>query len=84
MCGLALVMGIVTGGGAVLFRALIGFIHNLMFLGHASFGYDANLFTLPSPWGAWVILVPVSRVARRHLHRQYLRTGSEGPRRSRR
>jgi CIC family chloride channel protein len=57
---LALIVGIVTGFGAVAFRDLIGFIHNLMFLGQASFHYDANLFTpTPSPWGAGVILVPV-------------------------
>lgn len=43
----------------MVFRALIGFIHNLFFFGHASFAYDANMFTPPSPWGALVILVPV-------------------------
>jgi chloride channel protein, CIC family len=56
---LAFVVGIVTSVGAVLFRALIGFIHNLLFLGQLSVGFDANLFTPPSPWGAFVILVPV-------------------------
>ncbi|HEV2097349.1 MAG TPA: chloride channel protein, partial [Stellaceae bacterium] len=30
-----------------------------MFLGLPSMRYDANLFTPPSPWGAFVILVPV-------------------------
>jgi CIC family chloride channel protein len=59
ICGLALVMGIVTGCGAVLFRALIGLVHNLLFLGHASFLYDTSLFTPASPWGIWIILVPV-------------------------
>jgi CIC family chloride channel protein len=59
LCFLSLVVGIVTGLGAVLFRALIGFVHNVMFLGHLSFYYDSSLFTPPSPWGAWVILVPV-------------------------
>mgnify|MGYP001216254420 FL=1 len=59
MCGLALAMGIVTGAGAVLFRALIGLIHNVLFLGEFSFAYEANLFTPPSPWGIWVIAVPV-------------------------
>ena len=59
LCILALGVGVVTGGGAVLFRALIGFIHNLLFLGSPSFVYDANLFTPPSPWGMLVILVPV-------------------------
>ena len=41
------------------FAALIGFVHNILFLGHASFVYDASVFTPPSPWGALVILVPV-------------------------
>lgn len=59
ICGLALVVGIITGLGAVFFRDLIGFVHNLLFLGHLSFAYDASLFTPPSPWGALVILVPV-------------------------
>ena len=56
---IALGLGIVTGFGAVLFRGLIGLIHNLLFTGHAIIRYDANLFTAPSPWGALVILVPV-------------------------
>lgn len=56
---IALGLGVVTGFGAVLFRGLIGLIHNLLFTGHAIIRYDANLFTAPSPWGALVILVPV-------------------------
>jgi len=56
---LALVIGIVTGIGAFVFRDLIGFIHNLLFLGQLSFAYDANAFTPTSPWGPFVILVPV-------------------------
>jgi CIC family chloride channel protein len=56
---LALVLGLVTGLGAVLFRDLIGLIHNLAFTGHALVHYDANVFTAPAPWGALVILVPV-------------------------
>jgi CIC family chloride channel protein len=59
LCGLALVMGVVTGIGAVLFRGLIGIVHNLLFLGHAAFAYDASRFTPPPPWGMLVILVPV-------------------------
>jgi CIC family chloride channel protein len=59
MCGLGLAVGIVTGFGAVFFRDLIGFVHNLLFLGHLSIAYDARLFTASPPWGAWVILVPV-------------------------
>ena len=56
---LALALGVVTGFGAVLFRALIGLIHNLAFTGRLTLHYDANVFTAPAPWGALVILVPV-------------------------
>jgi CIC family chloride channel protein len=56
---LALALGIVTGLGAVLFRDLIGLIHNLLFTAHAVVRYDANVFTAPAPWGPLVILVPV-------------------------
>jgi chloride channel protein, CIC family len=56
---LALIVGIVTGFGAVAFRDLIGLIHNALFLGQLSVHYDANLFTPLSPWGPVVILAPV-------------------------
>lgn len=59
LCLLAVIVGLVTGVGAVFFRALIGLIHNIAFLGIFSTSYDANQFTPPSPWGALVILVPV-------------------------
>src|SRR5665213_333758 len=57
---LALLVGIVTGFGAVGFRDLIGFIHNVLFLGQFVVRYNANLFTPSSPWGPFVILVPVA------------------------
>ena len=56
---LGLSLGIVTGIGAVLFRELIGLLHNLFFAGRFVFAYDANEFTAPSRWGAFVILAPV-------------------------
>jgi chloride channel protein, CIC family len=56
---LALIVGVVTGFGAVVFRDLIGLIHNILFLGQFVVHYDANLFTPPGPWGAYIILVPV-------------------------
>jgi CIC family chloride channel protein len=59
LCLLALVVGIVGGLGAVVFRGLIAFVHNLLFLGKLSVIYDSSLFTPASPWGALVILVPV-------------------------
>jgi CIC family chloride channel protein len=56
---LALGLGLITGLGAVLFRDLIGLVHNLLFAGQATVHYDANIFTAPAPWGPLVILVPV-------------------------
>jgi chloride channel protein, CIC family len=56
---IAIVVGLITGFGAVLFRALIGVVHNIAFLGLFAINYDASIFTPPSPWGAFVILVPV-------------------------
>jgi CIC family chloride channel protein len=56
---LALALGIATGLGAVLFRDLIGLLHNLFFAGRFVVQYDANVFTAPSRWGALVILAPV-------------------------
>jgi CIC family chloride channel protein len=56
---LALGLGIVAGIGAVLFRDLIGLIHNVMFSGRPFFHYDANTFTARAPWGPFVILIPV-------------------------
>jgi chloride channel protein, CIC family len=56
---LAVIIGLVTGFGAVFFRALIALVHNIFFLGTFSFAYDANIFTAPGPWGAWIILGPV-------------------------
>jgi chloride channel protein, CIC family len=57
---LAVVAGVITGFGAVVFRALIGLIHNVAFLGLFSTAYDASVFTPPAPWGVFVILVPVA------------------------
>jgi chloride channel protein, CIC family len=56
---IALLVGVITGLGAVGFRDLIGLIHNLAFSGRLSFTYDANVFTGAAPWGALVILIPV-------------------------
>ena len=56
---LGIVVGVVTGIGAVAFRGLIGFVHNAFFLGRFSASYNASEFTPTSVWGAFVILVPV-------------------------
>jgi len=55
----ALAIGLIAGFGAVLFRGMIGGFHNLFFLGQLSFDYDANVHTPASPWGFWIIGVPV-------------------------
>ncbi|MGC2422839.1 MAG: chloride channel protein [Nitrospirota bacterium] len=57
---LALLTGVVAGLGAVFFRGLIALFHNLLFMGVLSFNYDANAHTPASPWGPFVILVPVA------------------------
>jgi CIC family chloride channel protein len=57
---LSVVIGIIAGMGAVVFRGMIAVFHNLFFLGKLSASYDANIHTLSSPWGPFVILVPVA------------------------
>ncbi len=59
LCVLAVVVGVVGGIGAWIFRLLIGLFHNLLFLGEFSLQYDANVHTPTDVWGPWVILVPV-------------------------
>ncbi|MFM0418789.1 hypothetical protein [Paraburkholderia aromaticivorans] len=49
LCFLAFVVGIVTGLAAVVFRGLIGLVHNAFFPGHFSFLYDASHFTPAAP-----------------------------------
>jgi len=56
---LAIGVGIITGLGAVGFRALIGLIHNAFYFGRLSAVYDANVLEPASPWGAGIVLVPV-------------------------
>ncbi len=50
----------VAGLGAAAFRYLIGFVHNLLFLGILSANYDASAHTAPSPFGPFIILAPVA------------------------
>jgi hypothetical protein len=80
---IAIFVGAVTGFGSLGFRGLIGFIHNLFFLGRFSFLYDANIYTPPSPWGAFVISCAGGRRGRRYSARDKVRAGSPRPWRSR-
>jgi CIC family chloride channel protein len=56
---LAMLIGLVGGCGAWIFRGMIAFLHNLFFLGKISFFYEANVHTPPGPWGPLIIFVPV-------------------------
>jgi chloride channel protein, CIC family len=56
---LAVVVGIVTGFGAIVFRDLISVIHNLLFYGRLSAVYNANIYNPASPLGPAIMLVPV-------------------------
>lgn len=56
---LSFITGIIAGCGAYLFRALIALFHNLFFYRTLSLSYDANVHTAPSPWGVFIVLVPV-------------------------
>lgn len=55
---IALLVGVLAGGSAVLFRAVVAAIHNIFFLGDLSFYYDPNLHTQASWLGPLVILSP--------------------------
>lgn len=57
---LSILVGMVAGLGAAAFRYLIGFVHNLLFLGSLSADYDAGKHTPPSPWGPFIVLAPVA------------------------
>jgi CIC family chloride channel protein len=59
LCGLALIIGVMTGLGAVAFRALIAFVHNLSFNGRLSFVYNANVSEGPSRFCDFVLLSPI-------------------------
>lgn len=55
----AVLVGLVAGIGAVAFRMMIGFVHNLLYYGELDVHYDANYFAHGNPWGWGVIFVPV-------------------------
>ncbi len=59
LCLLALCIGVFTGVGSAVFRALIGLVYNVSYLGRWSFVLDANLLDPPSPWGNLVFFAPI-------------------------
>lgn len=52
-------VGLMGGFGAVLFRGLINFIHNLFFFHHISFIYDANTHTPAVAFALAIIFIPM-------------------------
>lgn len=56
---LALLVGVIAGFGAAIFRLLIGLFHNAFFFGRLTFEYDTLKHTLESPWGIGIVIVPV-------------------------
>lgn len=56
---LILLVGIIAGFGAILFRELIALFHNLLFYGYFSVDYNVLKHAAESSWGAGIILVPV-------------------------
>lgn len=59
LCGLALAVGVMTGFGAVAFRALFALVHNVFYNGRLSLAFDANQSEGPSRFGDLVLLSPV-------------------------
>ena len=59
MVVMAVAVGIVAGFGAVAFRKLIALFHNIAFFGRFDFGFDALKHAEASPWGVWIIVVPM-------------------------
>ncbi len=57
---LSVIIGVVAGFGAVIFRAMVAFVHNLMFTGKLSISYNAGIHTPTSIWGPLVVFVPVA------------------------
>ena len=59
LVGLAFLVGLVAAGGAIAFKYLIAIIYNVSFYGLFSFDLDPNSYGEPSPWGPFIILVPI-------------------------
>lgn len=59
LCLLALVIGVMTGVGAVALRGLIGLIHNVFYNGVFSFRYNANILEGPSRFADFLFFSPI-------------------------
>jgi CIC family chloride channel protein len=56
---LAILVGIVTGLGAIVFRIMVAAVQNLFFFGQLSIERLGDSFGPPSPYGPLIILAPV-------------------------
>lgn len=56
---ISIIIGIFAGFGSILFRGMIGFVHNLSFKGEFSVVFDAYQHAIKSVWGIGFIFVPV-------------------------
>lgn len=52
-------VGIVAGFGAIFFKLLIAFFHNLLFYGELSTHYNVLAHAAPSRFGVFIIFIPV-------------------------
>jgi chloride channel protein, CIC family len=55
----AVLVGVIGGFGAIVFRMMIGFVHNLLFQASLSTNFSAEHHIAPSIWGIGIIFVPV-------------------------
>lgn len=56
---IAVIIGIFAGFGSILFRGMIGIVHNLSFNGKFSVAFDAYQHAAKSVWGIGFVFVPV-------------------------
>ena len=59
MIGIAFIVGIFGGFGAIIFRKLVAFIYNISFSGKLSVIYHETIHAPVSIWGAEIILLPI-------------------------
>lgn len=59
MVGIGCFLGVLSGFGAVIFRDLINFIHNLFFTGQIGLVYNTNLHTFSVGFASLIIFIPM-------------------------
>lgn len=55
----AFTVGVAAGFGSIIFKDMIGFVHNLSFDGRLSTAFNVNEHSAKSIWGIGIIFVPV-------------------------